>query len=120
MAKKIPVKQKLEEIYVIEDTFDDVLTSVNWKLLGEWLLEPVNLDQRKDETVLDEAMIEKAEAYLRYQQEESLAKEKKNQVGGELKREMTRMGANAAYTVKGQQPSIAVKFKKRLVVKKYE
>lgn len=123
MAKNIPAKEKLAEIYVIEDTFAETLTSINWALLGEWLLEPINLDQRKDEILLDEAMVEQAEAYLRYQQEEIAAKNAKEQLGAALKREMTRRGAKEAKTAAigdgRSEPSYVVKFNKRLIVKKF-
>lgn len=115
MAKNLKNKEKLEELYMIEDTFADVICAQNWDEINKWLLEPINIDERINSVKADEALIEMAEEYDRRAKEYVEAKNSKQEIGGKLKLLMQRKGANESVWDGGK-----VKFNKRLSVKIFE
>ena len=112
VAAKLSNKEKLEQIYMIEDTFSDCIGPQNWDELNKWLLEPINIDERKDVVQADESLIEMAMEYNAKVAAYTEAKNAKDELGGKIKLAMQRKGAKHATFPEG-----SIKFNKRLSVK---
>jgi len=110
--KKLKQKDKLEQLYVIEDTFSDVICTQDWEELDKWLNEPINIDRRKDIITATPDIEEMVYRYDELAQKEAAAKLAKKEVGGQIKQMMTRREAKG---IDGN--GFRVRYNKRLSVK---